>query len=62
MWVPAVIHYINNNMSGVLSGGELGNKVYRWQDVLIILITQMIIFMPFLFTKIYKEQKENASL
>lgn len=56
MWVPIAIHFINNNMSALISGGELGNQVYRWQDVFIILVTQMIVFVPFLFTKVYKEQ------
>ena len=38
-------------MSALLAGGDLGNQVYRWQDTLIVLAAQMIVFMPFLFTK-----------
>lgn len=56
IWVPVVIHYINNNMAAVLSGStDLGNQVYGWKEVLIILILNGILFMPFLFTKVYKE-------
>ncbi len=56
IWVPVAIHFINNNMSALLAGGDLGNQVYRWQDTLIVLAAQMIVFMPFLFTKVYKGQ------
>ena len=34
IWVPVAIHFINNNMSALLAGGDLGNQVYRWQDTL----------------------------
>lgn len=59
IWVPVAIHFMNNNMSALLSGGELGNQVYRWQDTLIILIVQGIVYVPFLFTKVYKEQNAD---
>lgn len=55
IWVPIVIHYINNNMAVVVTQStDLGNQVYRWQDVLILLVINGIVFMPFLFTKVYK--------
>ena len=63
MWVPVVIHYINNNMAAVLTGtGDLGNQVYGWKEVLTILVLNGILFVPFLFSKVYKERKENVSL
>lgn len=56
MWVPIVIHYINNNMAAVLTRSvDLGNQVYGWKEVLTILILNGILFVPFLFTKVYKE-------
>lgn len=61
MWVPIVIHYINNNMAAVLTGSaDLGNQVYGWKEVLTILVLNGILFVPFLFTKVYKEQKNNV--
>lgn len=56
LWVPIVIHYINNNMVLVLAQStDIGNQVYRWQDVLITLVHAIVLFMPFLFTKVYKK-------
>lgn len=61
MWVPIVIHYINNNMAAVLTGStDLGNQVYGWKEVLLFLVLNGILFVPFLFTKIYKEQKTDS--
>ncbi len=56
MWVPIVIHFINNNMIVVITKStELGNNVYSWKDVLSVLIMDAIVFLPFLFTKVYKK-------
>lgn len=63
LWVPIVIHYINNNMAVVVTQStDLGNQVYRWEDVLFLLLINGILFVPFLFTKVYKKPKkqENA--
>lgn len=61
IWVPVVIHYINNNMAAVLTGSaDFGNQVYGWKEVLMILVLNGILFVPFLFTKVYKEQKESV--
>lgn len=58
LWVPIVIHYINNNMAVVMTqSADLGNQVYRWQDILMALVINGIVFMPFLFTKVYKGDK-----
>ncbi len=60
IWVPVAIHFINNNMSALLAGGDLGNQVYSWQDTLIVLIVQVVVYVPFLFTKVYKGQVEDT--
>ncbi len=63
MWVPIVIHYINNNMAVVVTQStDLGNQVYRWEDVLFLLIINGILFVPFLFTKVYKRPKKQENL
>lgn len=57
LWVPIVIHYINNNMGvALIQSADIGNQVYSWQDVLMLLILNGIVFMPFLFTKVYKKK------
>lgn len=49
------MHYINNNMAVVLTGSsDLGNNVYGWKDVLMLLIINGILFMLFLFSKVYR--------
>jgi len=63
MWVPIVIHYINNNMAVVVTQStELDNQVYGWEDVLFLLIINGILFIPFLFTKVYKRPKKQENL
>lgn len=59
IWVPVVMHYINNNMAAVLGGGAqaLENNVYRWVDVPI-MIGLNIIFIVFIFSKVYRENKD----
>lgn len=59
IWVPVVMHYINNNMAMILTGSaDLGNNVYGWKDVLMLLVINGIVFLPFLFSKVYREEKE----
>ena len=58
--VLQLVHFINNNMSALLAGGDLGNQVYSWQDTLIVLIVQVVVYVPFLFTKVYKGQVEDT--
>ncbi|MCM1144694.1 MAG: CPBP family intramembrane metalloprotease [Blautia sp.] len=60
LWVPILIHYINNNMAVVITqSADLGNQVYRWQDVLFLLVINGICFVPFLFTKVFKEEERE---
>ncbi len=60
MWVPIVIHYINNNMAVVITQStDLGNQVYRWEDVLLLLLINGVLFVPFLFTKVYKKPEKR---
>ena len=62
MWVPVVMHYINNNMVMVLTGSDnLGNNVYGWKDVLQVLVINGILFLPFLFSKVYRKEKETVA-
>lgn len=60
IWVPVVMHYINNNMIAVVGGVEaIENNVYRWVDVPMT-VGLDIIFMVFIYSKVYREKKENA--
>lgn len=58
IWTAVVLHYINNNVVAVLTGSaDFGGRVYRWKDLLMVLIVNGIVYLPFLFTKEYKEEK-----
>lgn len=63
VWVPVVMHYTNNNMALVLTGStDLGNNVYGWKDVLMLFVINGIVFLPFLFSKVYQEKKESVQM
>ena len=58
IWTAVVLHYINNNVIAVLTGSaDFGGRIYSWKDLLMVLIVNGIVYLPFLFTKEYKEEK-----
>lgn len=58
IWVPVLMHFINNNMSMVFTQSVgISNQVYTWWNVLEIFLVYAVVFMPFLFSKVFK--KEN---
>ena len=58
IWTAVVLHYINNNVIAVLTGSaDFGDRIYSWKDLLMVLIVNGIVYLPFLFTKEYKEEK-----
>ena len=58
IWTAVVLHYINNNVIAVLTGSaDFGGRIYSWKDLLMVLIVNGIVYLPFLFTKEYKEKK-----
>ena len=46
-------------LSGALSADVLQEQHVTWQDLVLILIIDLIVFCPFILTKVYKEKKEN---
>ena len=63
IWIPVAMHFLNNNLmpvlSGALSADVLQEQHVTWQDLVLILIIDLIVFCPFILTKVYKEKKEN---
>lgn len=58
VWTAVVLHYINNNVVAVLTGSaDFGGCVYSWKDLLMVLIVNGFVYLPFLFTKEYNEEK-----
>ena len=58
IWVPVILHMLNNNLIAVFSGGDvsvISNQIITWQDVALALVINAVCFLPFLFTKEFKE-------
>lgn len=62
IWVPVIIHFLNNNMavvfSGTYSAEVLQNQQIHWGDIPIALILNMLIFGWVIFLKPFKEKTE----
>lgn len=56
IWVPVVLHYLNNNMILVWSGtAEISNQVYSWADIGLTVIMYSVVFLPFLASKVFRK-------
>lgn len=56
IWVPVLLHYLNNNMILVWTGtADISNQVYTWADVGISAVLYGILFLPFLASKVFKD-------
>lgn len=65
IWVPVLLHYCNNNLILVFSGSaEISNQVYAWRDILVVLVLNSILYLPFLASKVFvrREPTEDAQL
>lgn len=62
IWAPILIHLVNNCIGVILGGGY--ESVITLETLLIGIIVNAVVFLPFLFTKEYKSNKfeENSSL
>lgn len=62
IWVPVLMHYINNNMIAVLTGTtDIGGQVYRWIDIPLMIVMNLM-FIVFIFSGVYKEKKEGVAV
>ncbi|WP_251862260.1 type II CAAX endopeptidase family protein [Clostridium sp. Marseille-Q2269] len=57
IWAVCMLHFMNNNMLGILSGSDGSNIVLTWKLVLISLVCYSIVYVPFLFTKEYRQKE-----
>ncbi|MFV0518579.1 MAG: lysostaphin resistance A-like protein [Aminipila sp.] len=60
IWVPIMLHFINNNLLAVVTQSDFSNQIITWEEVLITTIFNFIIFVPFIFTKEYSDTKEST--
>ncbi|WP_010297354.1 CPBP family intramembrane glutamic endopeptidase [Clostridium senegalense] len=54
LWAPILIHLINNNFAGIFSGGNY-EATFELETLLVGIAINVIIFVPFIFTKEYKK-------
>lgn len=62
IWVPVILHFLNNNLVVVFTGtaSSISNQVIRWTDILILLVINAICFLPFLLSKVFREEEKNS--
>lgn len=62
IWVPVLLHYCNNNLIMVFSGtAEISNQVYTWRDILMVLVLNSILYLPFLASPVFKSQQDAVN-
>lgn len=55
IWVPILLHYLNNNMILVWTGtADISNQVIRWTDVGVSAVMYAAVFLSFLAAKCYR--------
>lgn len=60
IWILVIMHYINNNMVLVFMGtDDVSNQILSWSDVSVSVIINLILFVPFIFTKEFSEGKQK---
>lgn len=61
IWVPVVIHFLNNNMAVIFSGSYsadvLQGQQIHWSEIPVALILNLLIFGWFIFLKPFREKK-----
>ncbi|AAO35986.1 CPBP family intramembrane glutamic endopeptidase [Clostridium tetani] len=59
VWTVSMIHFLNNSLAFIIYGSTGSDIVLSIQLVLGSLICMCIVYLPFLFTKEYKKQKQK---
>ena len=56
LWVPVLLHYLNNNGILVWAGtADISNQVYTWADVGASAVLYGVCFLPFLAAKVFRK-------
>ena len=64
IWVPIIMHYLNNNIAAILGGGgseALTGQVIEWKDIPIMAVSY-IIFILFILAPVYKNRSESEAV
>lgn len=58
IWVPIVLHFINNNFSYFFNMSVTNTELSHWQLVVQSAIPSMIVFIPFIFSKVFSANQD----
>lgn len=62
IWVPVLLHYLNNNMILVWAGtADISNQVLTWSSVAQSAVMYILCFMPFLAARCFRDKSKTAS-
>lgn len=62
LWSVVLVHFLNNNLGFFLLGASPEGVVLDFKDVLIYIIVHMLVFLPFLLTKEYKQNRIESTI
>lgn len=60
IWACVAIHFLNNNLGVVLFGASISGNVLTWADTLVTVALYLLVFLPFLLTKEYRQPQPRA--
>lgn len=63
IWVPVALHFANNNLAVVVSGtAQISGYAVGWLDVLVSLVINAVIFLPFLAAKVFRRGERPEAI
>ena len=62
VWVPVILHYLNNNLIAVFAGSAdvIQNQTIAWLDVLLTGLSLAVLYLPFLASKVFCSGQPQA--
>lgn len=60
IWVPVIMHFLNNNLIAALNYGStsaISNQLIGWNDLIVLIVVNTILFVPFILMKEYRHGK-----
>ena len=60
IWVPVTLHFLNNSLIAALNYGDvsvISNQIISWGDLLVLVIVNGVLFVPFILAKEYRHGK-----
>ena len=57
VWLPALVHFLNNSYLLFLPTDEIRNQQLTWGMLGMYALFQMVLFLPFLFSKVFRKQR-----